>query len=182
MGFSQSWIAIALPRTEARALFKVRPTGQRSEFAELTLSDAILPNGGYLIVANECDWAERQNLQQLSREGELVAASVEEHVMVSWASCWRDGNLVWRIAHDSQISEEHLEVTGELPTGYREIADELLEKQKTLGDCDYLFDIPVMAAKLTTDYRHDEDGPWSEDEPFEILEKIEPVRPWWRFW
>lgn len=179
MGYSTSWIATTLPRDDARSHFGVRPTGQLSDFAESTLSDALLPNGWYLIVANRCDWAERQNLAQLSACGELVTAFVEEHVMVSGASHWRDGRRVWDVEHNSELSDDHLVVTGSLPGGYQEIADDLIGKQRTIGDCDYIFDIPVLTAKLLTDYRHDEDGPWTEEEPFTILE---PVRPWWRFW
>lgn len=178
MGYSTSWIATRLPQAEARSHFSVRPTGQRSDFAEFTFSDAVLPNGWYLIVANRCDWAERQNLSRLSRGGELVTAFVEEHVMVSGASHWRDGKTVWAVEHNSELSADHLAETGTLPDGFREIADELMEKQETVDDCDYIFDIPVMAAKLLTGYRHDEDGPWTENEPFEILDS---VRPWWRF-
>ncbi|WP_442511098.1 hypothetical protein SH528x_002763 [Novipirellula sp. SH528] len=143
------------------------------------MSDAVLPNGWYLIVANRCDWAEGQDLHQLSLGGELVTAFVEEHVMVSGASHWRDGKTVWNVEHNSELSSDHLSETGELPHGYREIADDLIEQQKAVDDCDYIFDIPVMAARLLTGYRHDEDGPWTEREPFEMLE---PVRPWWRFW
>lgn len=179
MGYSTSWIATTLTRDDARDHFQVRPTGQRSEFAEFTLSDALLPGGWYLIVANNCDWAEGQDLAKISSHGELVTAYVEEHVMVSGASHWRSGEVIWTVEHDSQISDDHLIANGSLPTGYQQIADELLEEQRNNGDCDYLFDIPVRTAQLLTDYRHDEDGPWSEEEPFEILE---PIKPWWRFW
>lgn len=67
-------------RHDARSRFSVRPTGQRSEFADFTLSDAVLPNGWYLIVANR--WAERQGI---SMTAEVLMAFVEEHVMVSGA-------------------------------------------------------------------------------------------------
>ena len=179
MGYSTSWIAITLPQNEARSRFNVRPTGQRSEFAEFTLSDAVLPNGWYLIVANRCDWAAGQDLHQLSLGGELVTAFVEEHVMVSGASSWRDGKTIWEVEHNSEIAADHLAESGSLPDGYRDVADELLKRQEIADDCDYIFDIPVMAARMLTGYRHDEDGPWTEGEPFEILES---VRPWWRFW
>ncbi|WP_372898865.1 hypothetical protein [Stieleria sp.] len=179
MGYSTSWIAVTLPQAEARSRFSVRPTGRRSEFAEFTLSDAVLPNGWYLIVANRCDWAALQDLHRLSTGGELVTAYVEEHVMVSGSSQWRDGGTVWDVEHNSELAADHLAESGVLPDGYRKLADELLEKQKTIDDCDYIFDIPLVAAKLVTGYQHDEDGPWTEGEPFEILES---VRPWWRFW
>ena len=127
MGYSTSWIATTLPQHEARLRFDVRPTGRRSDFAEFTMSDAVLPNGWYLIVANRCDWAARQNLHRLSLSGELVTAFVEEHVMVSGASYWRNGETVWEVEHNSELSADHLTETGELPDGYREVADELLE-------------------------------------------------------
>lgn len=179
MGYSTSWIATTLSQAEGRQHFGVRPTGQRSDFAEFTLSDAILPNGWYLIVANACDWAERQELRQLSLRGQLVTAYAEEHVMVSGASHWRTGKLVWDVEHNSELSSDHLSETGDLPDGYRVLADELIEKQRIVDDCDYIFDIPVVAAHLLTGYRHDQDGPWTGDQPFEILERC---RPWWRFW
>lgn len=179
MGYSTSWIATTLPLDDARSHFRVRPTGRRSDFAEFTLSDALLPNGWYLIVANRCDWVAQQDLARLSANGELVTAFVEEHVMVSGASHWRDGRTVWDVEHDSQVADDHLTTIGLLPDGYQKMADELIMKQREIGDCDYIFDIPVLTAKLLTDYRHDEDGPWTEGQPFAILE---PVRPWWRFW
>jgi hypothetical protein len=41
-------------------------------------------------------------LQKLSAGCEIVTGDVEEHVMVSVATGWMDGQKLWSVVHDGQ--------------------------------------------------------------------------------
>jgi hypothetical protein len=179
MGYSTSWIATKLPGEEVRALLRLEPTGEKTDFAELTLCDTTLPGGWYLLVANSCDFAERQSLSRLSQNCDLIVCSVEEHVMFSMASGWRNGEQIWWIEHDSEQGDEHLATFGDLPSRFTEIRDRLTHEQSEKGDADYIFDIPVEVACALTGYRHDVYGDAPDDQPFEVLRE---TKPWWAFW
>lgn len=180
MGYSTSWLASTIERTKFRARFNLRATNEFCDFADFSLSDAILPNGWYLIVANRSDWIEQLDMPALSAEDEVLVAHAEEHVMVSGASLWSGGNEIWCVEHDSQIAQDHLSARGALPSNFAAIEWDMRDRQRDVDDCDYIFDVPVLLAKSICGYRYDEDGPWAEDE--EPFERLELARKWWRFW
>jgi len=103
MGFSVSWLAVhGKSADQVRQQLGLQQTGQREEIPESPVLAADLPTGWYLVFANRCDYAENAGLRRLSLDCEVVACSVEEHVMVSAASGWKDGRNTWAITHDSQ--------------------------------------------------------------------------------
>ena len=114
-----------------------------------------------------------QVLKRVSAGCEVVAADVEEHVMVSVAKGWNDGHELWSVTHDARRGTEHLEAFGELPAAYVSIRDRLRSEQTEAGgpdvEVDYIFDVPVQLAQNLTGYRHDEDMSEASDEPFEVL-------------
>jgi hypothetical protein len=129
VGFSQSWVAV---RGKSRAVvletLGLTATGTREEIAESPLVGAALPDGWYLVVANRAGDALMREpmLARLSRGAEVVTCDVEEHVMVSVASGWRDGRRAWVVGHDGQESVEHLTAEGRTPPGFEAIRDRLL--------------------------------------------------------
>jgi hypothetical protein len=58
---------------------------------------------------------------------------------------------------------DHLEVEGEMPSGFDQIRDHLLSQQKSEdgseAEVDYVFDIPLDTARLVSGFS------WSETEP-----------------
>lgn len=198
MGYSLSWLAIKgkSPDTVREAL-GLRPTGAREEFPESELCAAELPGGWYLVVSDHTPYvAPDAALPTLSAGCELVTCFVEEHVMASAATGWKDGRKLWSVTHDAQRGHEHFVAEGDLPPDYAAIRDRLLAKQRQedvekppsaraaqrkSGDfsqmrCDYLFNIPVDLAQALTGYTHDEDIPGQEGEPFEVLVSTTPAK------
>jgi len=179
MGFSLSWLAVkGKPSEWVREELGFRPTGQREEIPEAGFSAAEMPSGWYLIVADHKEQVASDSvLRRLSDSGcELVTCFVEEHVMASQATGWREGRRTWLVYHDSQQGTQHLDVEGEPPEGFAAIRDGLFAKQ-TGGGCDYIFDIPVETARSLTGYRYDQDIPGLSGEVFEVLTEIPPVNP-----
>lgn len=98
--------------------------------------------------------------------------------MVSRASGWRDGQIIWSVTHDSQKGLLHLDVQGEPPPAFTAIRDRKFAEQAAGdSDCDYLFDIAVETARSVAGYRHDEDVPGLSGEVFEVLAPPPDERP-----
>ena len=182
MGYSQSSLAVIRKSSDAvLATLALRPTGEREEFPESPFVAASLPSSWFLVVADGAEHAviSDDTLRQLSTACEVVTCTVEEHVMVSEATGWRDGQRVWRVTHDAQSSTEHLQTEGELPSAFAAIRDRLSTEQRTAGgkdsDTDYFFDIPVELAMSFSGYRHDATTEGLAADSFEVLESIRPV-------
>jgi hypothetical protein len=173
MGYSLSWIAVKGKSPQAvRDEFSFRMTDKREEIPESDLSAVEMPSGWYLIVSNHTEQVVSDAaMRRLSSTGcELVTCFVEEHVMVSRATGWKDGQLRWAVTHDAQRGLLHLDVQGEPPAEFAAIRDRKLAEQRADdGTCDFLFDIPVETARSTAGYRHDEDVPGLRGEVFEVL-------------
>lgn len=176
MGFSQSWLAVrGKPPAAVLETLSLRGTAAREEIAESPIVGAELPRGWYLVVASRSGHRlmHDQIFQRLSAGCEVVTGDVEEHVMVSVATGWKEGQRVWAVTHDAQRDMEHLRTEGELPAAFTNIRDRLRSKQRTSGgrraDVDYIFDVPIELAQTLTGYRHDADIPGVGAEPFEVL-------------
>jgi hypothetical protein len=181
MGYSQSSLAVLHKSPDAvLASLALRPTGEREEFPESPFVSASLPSGWFLVVADgaEHDILSEDTLRHLSTACEVVTCTVEEHVMVSEATGWRDGQRLWRVAHDAQTSIEHLQTEGELPSAFLDIRDRLSAEQRTAGgkdsDTDYFFDIPVELAMSFSGYRHEATTQTLAVDWFDVLESVQP--------
>ncbi len=192
MGFSMSWAAVrgGTPQAVHGAL-ALRGTGKREEIPESDITGAELPGGWYMVASNRdgLRLTEDAALGRLSRVGEVVMCFVEEHVMCSFAACWRDGQLIWSVYHDSggRKGIECLEVKGQPPTSFAAIRDRLFAEQSAAGGkkagVDYILDIPVELAHSLTGYRHDHDIPGMPKDAFEVLVSTRTTperRSWWR--
>jgi hypothetical protein len=176
MGYSQSWLAVKGNQPAAvLETLGLRGTGTREEIAESPIVGAELPSGWFLVVAG-CSGHRLMRdpiLQRLSAGCEVITGDVEEHVMVSVASGWKDGRKVWSVRHDAQRDMEHLQTEGELPAAFTSIRDRLRSEQQAAGggkaDVDYIFAVPVELAQALTGYRHDAHIPGAGTDPFEVL-------------
>ena len=177
MGYSLSWLAVRGKTPEAvREVLGFHPTGEREAIPESSLSAVEMPNGWYLVVSNnDSQVAPDEVLEQLATDGaEVVTCFVEEHVMMSQATGWADGEMLWSATHDAQRARDHLEGEGDVPAAYAAIASEAKDKQEVADAekrrVDYLFNVPVDLAYSIVGYRHDRDVPGLEGEIFEVLE------------
>ncbi len=171
MGYSLSWLAVrGKPPQAVRDELGFRLTGKREEIPESAISAVEMPNGWYLIVADHQEHVGSDAaLQRLSSGGcELVTCFVEEHVMVSQATGWSDGQMKWSVTHDAQKDRKHLEVQGEPPSEFGAIRESLFAKVEP-KTCDYIFDIPVETSRGVTIYRYDRYVPGLSGKVFEVL-------------
>ncbi len=176
MGYSQTYLAVLGKSREAiLSDLALRPTGERQDFPEGAVVATLLPSGWFLVVA---DYNGQELISEaagpLSAGCEVVSGVAEEHVMVSEAAGWRNGQRLWRVIHDTQRKEGHLEAEGELPPAFEEIRDRLVALQHpndgSRANCDYIFDIPVDLVLSLTGYRYDKETPGLAEGAFEVLE------------
>jgi len=174
MGYSLSWAALKKGSQQtACAVLGLRTTGKREEIPESKIDGAALPTGWYVIQFNRTEMGDRE-FARLSRSGEVVCCFVEDHVMVSWASGWREGKKVWSVVHDCEKGRFHLDIKGEAPAALEGITERLMAEQRAAGgekaEVDHVYDVPAEIAKALTGYRHDERSGLT-GEVFEVLER-----------
>ena len=130
--------------------------------------------GGY-----EHPLTEEKTLKPLSAGCEVIAGGVEEHVMCSFARCWKDGREIWFVARDSEADGENLIKRGQLPDVFAGIEEELRAEQEAEGgpDCgvDFIFSAPDMLTKALTGFHFDESG---SDEEWHALVPEGPRKSW----
>lgn len=177
MGFALSWTAVrGKSPEEVLAAFELRPTGRTGDAPSrrdpFCWTQAA---GGWVVVLarhdarflDESRRAERF-LASLSAGCELVCCFVEEHVMVSRATAWKDGVELWSVLHDAQVAIDHLQADGTPPSSLARNEPAARAAQRNEAeDVDHLFDVPVDLAAEATGFRHDELGP--------ELEVLEPT-------
>jgi hypothetical protein len=167
----------------------LRPTGEHHELAETPFVGALLSTGWYLVVADRCDDALVGDAitQSLSTNADVVACSIEEHVMFSAASFWSAGRRIWSVSHDAQKAADNLESSGELPAFFADVRETLFAQQARedagAAEVDFAFEVPLVLACRVAGFKHD-DG---EPERFDVLEPISGSRlirakPWWNVW
>jgi hypothetical protein len=163
MGFSIAYVAFRNKSPdEVLALTQLADTGEVDEGNESPMSGASLPNGWYVLFLNDYDhpFVAPQALLAFSRECQLLACQVEEHVMASSAACYESGHRVWSVTHQSDKGRYDLEVQGAPPELFEAVRAGLLKKQDEDGgdkaDVDYVFDIPVELVTQLCAYRYDQ--------------------------
>jgi len=177
MGFALSWLAVkGKPAAAVLAELELRPTGVATIEGESPVAGAASGDGWYVVVADgsEHHLISAPVVERLSRGCEVLTCTVEEHVMFSQATGWRDGRRLWGVTHRGENGPAGLDETGELPREYPAIRDAMLAEQAAEGraeaEVDHLFDIPVVLVQSFTGYRHDEASPVFEARGFEVLE------------
>jgi hypothetical protein len=190
MGYSLAWLAVrGIPFEVTLDRLRLLPSGAQAEYAESDLSARTIAGNWTLVVARRCDHriiAERE-LTTLSADCEVIACSVEEHVMYSSAELWSHGHRRWHVAHDAQKGIAHLSTSGDLPGDFAATRARFAQEQEAEGgaeaDVDLYFEIPLTLAHARVGFKHDEAGESTEG-GFQVLtDSVAPSRgPWWRFW
>jgi hypothetical protein len=175
MGYSLSWAAIKNGKPEAiHSLLGLRPTEVWVRIHESKTVGASLPTGWYLVSFRRKELG-ADILTKLSSMAEVVYCFVEDHVMFSRASGWKDGKFLWSVTHDCEKGNYHLEIKGDAPLSLKGIRAKLVSEQDEAGgekaDVDYVYDAPAELAKDLTGFRHDQGMPGMNDKPFQVLEK-----------
>ena len=191
MGYSISWVAVKRKAPEILLQeLGLLSTGVMADYGREPYTGRTLPSGWFLLVFNRCEhkFIKPRSLTALSSNCDLVACSVEEHVMVSTSEFWRGGQQIWRIEHDAQESIDHLSSSGTLPDGYAAIQRQCAEMQEQAGgnhaDVDAFFDIPLQTAKSMVGFKHDDDEGLGNDsfEVFKTQSSSSQTKAWWKLW
>lgn len=190
MGYAISWLAVK--DVDSERLLKnleLNPTGETVGIGKATFTGRAMPSGWFVLVMNKYDhkFVKPETMASLSHLADVIACSIEEHVMCSTAEFWRDGTRVWHAEHDAQQGMCHISVMGPMPDKYAAIAEEFSEKQKQSGgensDTDYFFEIPLQTAKSIVGFKHDETE--QEFGYFQIFRGGSAssfAKPRWKFW
>ena len=184
MGYSISWLACrGLTAQTALKRLGLTETTRTAECARAKFSAQSLPGEWHPIVANRCDHTmiRAPSLANLSVECEVVACSVEEHVMHCSAEHWREGTRRWRIEHSSEKGAEHLDTEGELPAVLAALVAGAAAAQAADPDVDAFFDVPLQAAQQLAGFKHDEEQPALDYDSFRVLEPEAAGRKWWHW-
>lgn len=188
MGASLSWLAVkGKPTAEVLAGLHLRGSGVRGVDGEAPIVGAPSDGGWYLLVLRGAEHRLLRSavLEPLSVGCEVLTCTVEEHVMFSQASGWRNGRRLWQVTHRGEDGPVGIAEEGTLPPEYPAIRDRLVAQQEAEGgaeaDVDCLFDIPVVLVQTFVGYKHDESSPMFEANGFEVLEPeaSTAARPSW---
>ena len=171
MGYSLSWLAVKNV-SELDILNKVcaKRTGNKDEAPDYDFNYMERDGEWRWLIENRVDMIRDKEdwLTVLSSGAELVCVVVEEHVMYSAATGWKDGKRLWSIEHDNERGGlEDIKATGALPETYEKVRTDLLQKLMADPETDYMFDVPTRVAELITGFKHDE-APKSADTFWEL--------------
>lgn len=184
MGYSISWLACrGLAASTAYRRLGLTETARTAEYACAKFTAHELPDGWHLIVAGRCDhtMVRAPSLATLSVGGEVVACSIEEHVMVCSAEHWRDGTRRWRIEHSSEKGPAHLQADGELSEAVAAWVAGAEAAQAADPEVDAYFDVPLQAAQQLVGFKHDETHTALDYDSFRVLEPEGGGRKWWHW-
>ncbi len=103
MGWCLTWFAVKDKDPETvRADLGLRFNGERVSSPIPRIAGAGLPGGRYLVQRLRYECRDAAVYARLSAGCEVVSLFVEEHVMVSSASGWKDGRRLWSVMHEDE--------------------------------------------------------------------------------
>ncbi|GAB6141808.1 hypothetical protein JCM14076_25370 [Methylosoma difficile] len=182
MGYSLSWLSCrGLSEDTLLTRLSLKNTHQSVEYAHTATAMQPLPDHWLLVVGKGCDHRiiQARLLATLSLDCEVVACSIEEHVMYASSEHWCNGKRVWRIEHAGETSLRHLVVEGDTPAFYPSIVAACEKNQAASEDVDGYFEIPLECAKQLVGFKHDEEHPSLDYSAFQNLSKQSAIWQWW---
>lgn len=194
---------------EILSLLRLEGTGEFEEFPDSHVVGARLRGGWYLVyvmtsMSNQY-WSPLRypgdnynfpgkapppaismtdQLRALSDNAEVILGVAEESSMQSFATCWRKGQEVWMVNHESgNRGREHFEFRGDFPSQFEQIKEDCFRLDKDPRRGDMLFEIPTLLVLSLTGFRYDGNNEGGHPtEEFEILKPLPPQKRWWQFW
>lgn len=161
MGIGLTWLAIkGGEREKIREYFSFVSKGAIDSYYDASLADTELPTNWYLLTCKGFPYiCNEKHLSALSQNADLITCSVEEHVMVSLCTAWKNGKMIWEVMHECEKGPEDLQIKGELPPEFEAVKKAaVLKRQADLAAtgeaCDHFFDIPPDLALCFTGFEH----------------------------
>lgn len=179
MGFSITWFAVPEAHAESfLSRLSLVASGEVEELPDSLISSAAMNTGWRVLWYNdyECPFLRLETVREISRTHEVLICTVEEHVMDSAASLWRDGERLWHLHHDGSGGAKGLEVDGQTPECFAATRDAMYAEQEKAGgdkaDVDMLFEIPLRVAQSISGFKHDEESPHVIGNQFHALKRV----------
>lgn len=154
MGFKISWLAFSgKNKDDILASMGLVDTGVIDEANESPISVAEFPGDWTIIFLNPFlhPLTEEASLSELSKHCTVLAGQVHEGIMYCSATQYKNGKMIWSVAHDAQEDLYHLETEGTLPSMYDDVRERLKQEQDAAGGetapVDCMFNVPVDLAK-----------------------------------
>ena len=93
-------------------------------------------------------------LRPLSRGAEVVAYYESSFGPSSSAVGYRDGQQIWGVHHDRDVSIDHLELEGDPPGGFADVlAHARVNQESGSAEVDHFCEVPTEVARLATGFR-----------------------------
>jgi len=169
MGFNVSWLAVhGQERTTLLSSLGLVATGEVQDYPQGMECLCALPDGGWLLFLNH-PWhkfTEAKALASLSHACEITGCRIEEHNMSSAAFKWRNGELLWSVAHAAERNVRNLHLTGVPPAELEALRATALQQQNAergpfslfgllRAEFDHFFRVPLDLAAKLVGYEHD---------------------------
>ena len=170
MGVTTGWLALqGLNRESVLEAMGLVEVGDCSDYLNCDYTCADLPNGWFVVVANDRRFEVTQALKAVSAHGAALGGWMSETVMVSELYSYAAGAQVWSVVHDPDEDFHGAQVEGAPPPAYDEIRARLLAESEADADgdedgTDYLFDLPLDLSVAVCGFRPDaaSAGEWTQ--------------------
>jgi len=97
-------------------------------------------------------------LSSVSREYDLIYCELYENGGLSMLSKWVAEKEIWKIEHNQQLGQRHLEIFGTPPEEFHVIRDRLFAEQDAEdegpAEVNFIFDVPIDLATHLTGYSY----------------------------
>ncbi|OYU69292.1 MAG: hypothetical protein CFE28_04305 [Alphaproteobacteria bacterium PA2] len=158
MGVSASWIALQGQYREAvLETLGLTEIGDSSDCLTGDYACAELPNGWFVIVANDRTFVLSQALKSVSAGRSAIGGEMSETVMVSQLHGYEDGRPSWSVVHDPDVDLEGVEVEGLPPDPFSELQAQLTKQVQAEGtdEVDWMFDLALDLSVAICGFRPD---------------------------
>jgi hypothetical protein len=163
MGFMCSWIAIRTAAKDAvldhlgmvETGMPVQPASREKPMSVHQSAD-----GWLYIFAEDFEWADPWQVQDLSRFGLTLGVQFEDKIdMTAIVRAAENGRELWSVSHVND-PDHALDITGQPPAELDAIRRkyEKMQAEEDDDDVDYLQEIPLELARSLSGYRVDEDA------------------------
>jgi hypothetical protein len=159
MGTKFSWLSTtSLSPAQVLAALNLEDTGSAVGLGECEIAGAVLPQGGYVVVANTFwhDVIHPAKLAVLSAQATVFGCAENDSVNTSTSFAWRDGERIWQLTHVLDEGTEHLDIEGDAPDGAESLRNQAIHRMQVEG-YDAVYSVPAAVVWARTHFRYGED-------------------------
>lgn len=156
MGTAVSWFSVGMkPASAVLRHLLLRDTGIAVQEGSCKIAGVLLPNGSYVVVADEF-WhplINRASMEVLSNGCVVVGCAEYDNANTSLAFLYREGLQQWQVTHTLDEGEDHLSVEGSPPQLLAGLLAQAKKARREKG-YDAVFGVPATLAQQICGFRH----------------------------